>query len=265
MSYKLYNGDCLELMDKIPDKSIDMVLCDLPYGTTANEADIALPFDKLWSQYSRVVKDNGAIVLFAQGLFYIDLVNSNRALFRYDLVWDKGLITGFLNAHNMPLRQHEQIAVFYKEMPTYNPQMTQGSPLHGRGKAYMVKDNKNNNYGSFGNVEDTRKGSTEKYPTSILYCQKPHPSVAVHRTEKPVPLLEYLIKTYTNEGDTVLDNTMGSGSTGVACLNTERNFVGIELDSDYFEICKKRMFEINGERAEEIIGDATIAFGGMLL
>lgn len=213
-------GDCLELMKEIPDQSVDLVLCDLPYGVTNNKCDIVIPFDLLWKQYKRIIKENGVVVLFAQGLFYVDLVNSNRPWFKYDLSWNKKLVTGFLNAKRMPLRQHEQIAVFYKKQPTYNPQFTYGEPLHTKGTKYKDKPVKNQNYGDFKTIDDNRKGSTEKYPTSILEFQKPHPSVAKHRTEKPIPLLEYLIKTYTNECDVVLDNCMGSGSTGVACVNT---------------------------------------------
>ena len=238
-------GDCLEVMKDIPDKSIDMILCDLPYGVTANKKDVALPFDKLWEQYCRVIKDNGCIVLFGQGLFFVDLIKSNVQMFRYDIVWDKSLTSGFLNAKRMPLRQHEQLAIFYKKQPTYNPQFTQGKPLHGKGTAYKTKQPQNNNYGFFENTEDNRKGCTDKYPTSIFRFSKPHPSKAVHPTQKPVALLEYLIKTYTNEGETVLDNCMGSGSTGVACVNTNRNFIGIELDENYFNIAKERIEEAN--------------------
>lgn len=241
--YQLTNADCLDCMKEIGDKSIDMILCDLPYGTTQHEFDVIIPFKPLWEQYSRVIKDSGAIVLFCQGTFYVDLVNSNRKMFRYDLIWDKQLVSGFLNAKRMPLRQHEQIAVFYKKLPTYNPQFTQGQPLHTKGSRYKSKPIKNQNYGVFDAVEDNRAGSTEKYPTSILSFQKPHPSVALHRTEKPVALLEYLIKTYTNEGEIVLDNCMGSGSTGVACINTNRNFIGIEKDANYFNIAQKRISE----------------------
>ena len=238
---QLYKGDCLEIMPSIPDKSIDMILCDLPYGTTQNKADKRLPFAPLWKQYKRIIKDNGCIVLFAQGEFYIDLVQSNRKWFRYDMVWDKVLTTGFLNAKRMPLRRHEQIVVFYKKLPTYNPQFTQGKPLHGKGTAYKGKELKNNNYGKFNALEDTRKGTTEKYPTSILQFAKSHPSVAKHITEKPIALLECLIKTYTNESETVLDNCMGSGSTGIACVNTNRNFIGIELDDKNFENARERI------------------------
>ena len=237
--YKLLQGDCLELMKDIPDKSIDMILCDLPYGVTQNKLDITLPFDKLWEQYNRIIKDNGCIALFAQGLFYIDLISSNRKMFKYDLVWDKELVSGFLNAKKMPLRRHEQIAIFYKKLPSYNPQFTQGKPAHSKGNAYKSKDVVNHNYGKFKPVETNT--NTLKYPTSILKFQKPHPSQTLHRTEKPILLLEYLIKTYTNEGETVIDNCMGSGSTGVACINTNRNFIGMELDKEYFKIAKDRI------------------------
>ena len=237
----LLQGDCLELMEDIPDKSIDLILCDLPYGTTRNSWDEVIPFDKLWAQYNRIIKDNGAILLFAQGKFYVNLVSSNMKMFRYDLVWDKELVSGFLNAKRMPLRRHEQVAVFYKHLPTYNPQFTQGKPLHSKGTAYQTKELTNNNYGDFKATDDDRAGSTEKYPTSIIKFQKPHPSVCVHPTQKPIELLEYLIKTYTNEGDTVLDNCMGSGSTGVACKNTDREFIGMELDEKYYKIACERL------------------------
>lgn len=243
MLIRLLKGDCLEIMKTIPDKSINMILCDLPYGVTQNKLDIAIPLDRLWKQYERIIKDNGAIVLFAQGGFYIDLVNSNRKLFRYDLVWDKQLTSGFLNAKRMPLRQHEQIAVFYKKLPTYNPQFKEGKPLHSKGTSYKDKEHKNQNYGEFKMTDDNRAGSTQKYPTSILSFAKPHPSIAMHRTEKSIPLLEYLIKTYTNESETILDNCMGSGTTGVACVNTNRNFIGIEITDKYFDIAKNRILE----------------------
>lgn len=237
----LWLGDCLEKMKDIPNRSIDMIICDLPYEITANPFDIALSFDRLWQQYERIIKNNGCIALFGQGTFYVDLVNSNRKLFRYDLVWDKGLITGFLNAKQMPLRQHEQIAIFYKKQPVYNPQYTEGKPLHSKGKKYKNKEIKNQNYGKFNATEDDRAGSTTKYPTSILSFNKPHPSVALHRTEKPVALLEYLIRTYTNEGALVLDNCMGAGSTMLACVNTNRRGIGIEIDDGYFNIAKERV------------------------
>lgn len=239
----LHQGDCLEIMKDIPDKSVNMILCDLPYGVTANSKDVTLPFDLLWEQYNRIITNNGCIALFAQGKFYIDLVNSNPKMFRYDLVWDKETTTGFLNARRMPLRQHEQIAIFYKSIPVYNPQYSQGIPLHSRGNSRFEKEMKNENYNFINHPEDTRIGCTEKFPTSILRFEKPHSSIAVHRTEKPVGLCQYLIKTYTNEGMTVLDNCMGSGTTGVACVLSNRKFIGIEIDEKYFQVAKKRIIE----------------------
>lgn len=242
----LIHGDCLVEMTKIPDKSVDMILCDLPYevlnkGNKHAQWDRLLPFDQLWQHYERVIKDNGAIVLFAQGMFTAQLMMSNPKLWRYNLVWDKVLTSGFLNAKRMPLRSHEDICVFYKELPTYNPQMQEGKPLHSKGSAYKEKELTNNCYGSLGITDDKRKGYTDKYPTSIVRFQKPHPSIAVHPTQKSVELCEWLIKTYTNEGEVVLDNCMGSGSTMAACVNTKRNGIGIELDDNYFKIAQKRV------------------------
>jgi site-specific DNA-methyltransferase (adenine-specific) len=236
-------GDCLVEMNKIADGTIDMILCDLPYGTTQNKYDTTLPFDKLWEHYERIIKDNGAIVLFGQGLFFIDLINSNRKLFRYDLVWDKQLVTGFLNANKMPLRVHENIAVFYKQLPTYNPQYTNGKPLHSKGKSYISKEHKNENYGKYKTTDDTRAGSTQKHPKSIISFKKPHPSKAQHRTEKSVEMTEWLIKTYTNENDLVLDNCIGSGTTALAAIKTKRNYIGIENDEKYYNVTIKRIEE----------------------
>lgn len=244
MTIKLLKGDCLEIMNVIPDKSIDMILCDLPYGVTAkNKWDTIIPFEKLWECYDRVSKENCAIILFGQDKFTVECIMSNKKIHRYNLIWDKVLPSGFLNANRMPLREHEDIMVFYKKLPTYNPQKIKGVPCHKKGKSVgKMNDSilQNNNYGNSRCVET--KGDM-KFPTSILKFQKPHPSKSVHPTQKPIELLEYLIKTYTNEGDTVLDNCMGSGSTGVACLNTNRNFIGIELDSNYFETARKRIEE----------------------
>lgn len=230
-------GDCLQRMKELPDHSVDMILCDLPYGVTANELDIVIPFDLLWEQYNRLTKDNSAILLFGQGIFYIDLVDSNRKMFKYDLVWDKVLTSGFLNANRMPLRRHEQIAVFYNNQPVYNPQMVKGKPNHNVGD--ITREKTNNNYGDFERVNPSYDGM--KYPTSIISYEKPHPSISQHRTEKSVPMLEYLIKTYTDKGMVVLDNCMGSGTTGLACINTERNFIGIEKDENYFKISCDRI------------------------
>ena len=246
MNVELINGDCLEEMKKIPDGSVDMILCDLPYnvlnkGNKNASWDRLLPFDQLWEQYNRIIKDSGAIVLFAQGMFTAQLMMSNPDMWRYNLIWDKMLVSGFLNAKKMPMRSHEDILVFYKSLPTYNPQMTKGQPLHGKGTSYMCKDITNNCYGDIKGAEDDRKGSTDKYPTSIVRFQKPHPSCSVHPTQKSVELCEWLIKTYTNEGETILDNCMGSGTTGVAAINTDRNFIGIELTEKYFKIAKERI------------------------
>ena len=240
-NYQLINGDCLEEMKNISDKSIDMILCDLPYGTTKNKWDCIIPFDKLWEQYNRVIKDNGAIVLFGNGIFTAELIISNKKMWRYNLVWDKVLPSGFLNAKKMPMRNHEDVCVFYKKLPTYNPQMWIGEECHSRGNVIgkSQKDfSRNTNYGDFSAVET--EGNL-KYPKSILTFSKPHPSISIHPTQKPVELLEWLIKTYTNEGETVLDNCMGSGSTGVACVNTNRKFIGIELDQEYYKIAKDRI------------------------
>ena len=241
---KIYLGDCLERMTEIEDNSVDLILTDLPYGVTNHKSDIIIPFEPLWEQYKRVLKSNGVVALFAQGIFYVDLVCSNREWFKYDLVWDKILTTGFLNANKMPLRSHEQIAIFYNGIPTYNPQKTEGKPLHSKGTAYKTKESVNNNYGDY-EVLECDLTNTKKFPKSILTFQKPHPSVAQHRTEKAIPLLEWLIKTYTNKGEVVLDSCCGSGTTCVACMNTKRNYIGIEKDAEIYERAKKRLCREN--------------------
>lgn len=241
--WMIANADCLYYMPLMPEKSIDLILCDLPYGTTYNKDDIRIPLDRLWEQYERLIKPNGCIALFADGMFMADLMKSNEKWWKYNLVWDKVLKTGFLNSHRMPLRQHEEICIFYNKPPTYNPQFTHGDPLHGQGKRSLSLEEvpNNKNYGAFKAIGDERKGSTEKYPSSILRFQKPHPSKALHRTEKPVELCEWLIKTYTNEGDRVLDNCMGSGSTGVAAIRNRRIFLGIEKDQGYYKTAEERL------------------------
>jgi site-specific DNA-methyltransferase (adenine-specific) len=225
-------GDCLEVMKEIPDKSIDMILCDLPYGTTRNKWDSVISLDKLWEQYSRIIKDNGAIVLFSQMPFTAELVHSNLNLFKYEWIWQKENGTGFLNAKKMPLKIHENIEIFYKKTPTYNPQMRKGfkpySQMSGRGSS---------NYGEQIRVQTINDG--ERYPIDIIEFKRDKEKL--HPTQKPIGLLEYLIKTYTNENETVLDNCMGSGSTGVACINTNRNFIGIELDENYYKIACERI------------------------
>ena len=192
----------------------------------------------MWECYKRVIKNNGAIVLFADGMFMAELMLSNKKMWKYNIVWDKVLTSGFLNANRQPLRAHEELVVFYKKQPTYNPQKTKGKPNHSKGTS---KKNTNNNYGKFEIVDNREELGDMKHPTSIWRYQKPHPSKMVHPTEKPLDCIEALIKTYTNEGDLVLDNTMGSGSTGVATKQLNRNFIGMELDPKYFEIAKKRI------------------------
>jgi DNA modification methylase len=237
----LRNGDCLEEMKNIPDKSIDMILCDLPYGTTKNKWDSIIPLNKLWEQYERVIKDNGAIVLFSQMPFTAELVYSNLKLFKYEWIWQKENGTGFLNAKKMPMKIHENILVFYKKTPTYNPQMRTGF------KSYKCKQGRHSTiYGAYEQGHITESNG-ERYPIDVIEFKK---DSGLHPTQKPVALLEYLIKTYTNDGETVLDNCMGSGSTGVACINTNRNFIGIELDTNYYNIAKNRINELLKKKGE---------------
>ena len=232
---KLLYGDCLELMKDIPEHSIDMVLADLPYGTTQNKWDSIIPFTPLWAQYDRVCKENAAIVLFSQMPFTANLYMSKPEYFRYELIWNKKLSTGFLNANKMPLKQHENILVFYKKLPVYNPEMeTRGNV---RAKGTGGKDSTNYRTG-IGRVEHK---NNIYFPTSIITFSNANNTSKVHPTQKPVALLEYLIKTYTNENETVLDNCMGSGSTGVACIRCNRSFIGIEKDAKYFDIARERI------------------------
>ena len=233
---QLYNGDCLDVMKNIENKSIDMILCDLPYGMTQNQWDSCILLDLLWEQYNRIIKPNGAIVLTSQGLFTARLILSQPKLYKYKWVWEKSKATNFLNAKKQPLRKHEDVCVFYKKQPTYNPQMTEGKP-YDKG---IRKNQLSGSYGDFQPVHVQSDG--ERYPVDIVYAKTAESEgEVVHPTQKPVALLEYLIKTYTTEGEKVLDNCMGSGSTGVACKNTNRNFVGIEKDEKYYEISKVRM------------------------
>ena len=230
----LRQGDCLEVMKDIPDKSIDMILCDLPYGTTKNKWDSVIDLNELWTGYERIIKDNGAIILFSQMPFTAELTHSNLKLFKYEWIWEKDNGTGFLNAKKMPLKIHENILVFYKKLPTYNPQMRTGF------KPYKCKQGRHStNYGAYEQGHITESNG-ERYPIDIIEFKK---DSGLHPTQKPVALLEYLIKTYTNEKETVLDNCMGSGSTGVACINTNRNFIGIELSEEYYNIAVRRINE----------------------
>ena len=235
---KIYNEDCLVGMNDIPDKSIDMILCDLPYGTTKNKWDSIIDLDELWNHYNRIIKDNGAIVLTAQTPFDKVLGVSNLKMLKYEWIWEKTSATGHLNAKKMPMKAHENILVFYKKPPTYNPQKTTG---HER-KVSTAKHKRNSkNSSNYGESSATTYDSTERYPRSVQLFSTDKQKSSLHPTQKPVALFEYLIKTYTNEGDLVLDNCMGSGTTAVACMNTNRNFIGIELEEKYYNIAKQRI------------------------
>lgn len=246
--FDLRQGDCLELITEIPDGSVDMVLCDLPYGMTRCKWDVQIPLDKLWEQYNRVVKENGAIILFAMEPFASYLRLSNIKNFKYDWVWDKVKGTGFLNAKKQPLRGHEMVCVFYRKQCEYNPQKTKGCPRKVSTRKHKENCRETENYGKHGL---TSYDSTERYPRSILTVSTDTQKSALHPTQKPVFLLEYLIRTYTSPGDTVLDNCMGSGSTGVACVNAGRGFIGMELDEKYFEIAEKRIEEAWNRKASD--------------
>lgn len=249
MDIQLYNGDCLELMKNIPDQSVDMILCDLPYGTTnRNKWDVIIPFKQLWAEYSRIIKYNGCIALFADEPFTSKLICSNEKLFKQRITWDKDRGAGFLNAKRMLLKQTEDICLFYKKLPTYNPQMVKTTPDRVRPITDKFKENISMNYGEVKSVHhDDGYDPEMRYPTNLVKfssmtgeCNNLN---RLHPTQKPVELLEWLIKTYTNKNEVVLDNCMGSGSTGVACIKTNRNFIGIELDKGYFDIAEKRINE----------------------
>ena len=248
-NYTLIFGDTIEEMKKLPDKSINMILCDLPYGKTQNRWDVVIPFVPLWEQYTRIIKERSPIVLFGQGGFSAKLILSNEAWYRYTIIWEKTQPTGFLNANRMPLRSHEDMIVFYKNLPKYNPQKTTGHPpVH----SYTKHTSDGSNYGKT-KIGISGGGSTERHPTSvwgfpedidrIWTFKKDIQKSSLHPTQKPVALLEKLVLTYSDKGGIILDNTSGSFSTGVACQNTDRGFIGIEDDIKYFELGKKRMEE----------------------
>lgn len=236
----LLGGDCLTLMQEIPDKSIDMVLCDLPYGTTHNKWDTQISFELLWEQYKRIVKDNGAIALFCDGMFMADLMTSNRKMWRYNLIWSKPNGSDYLNANFKPLKSHEEIAIFYKKKPTYNKQYWYSKPYKA-----IKGGRRSSNYDKHAPVITPDNPDGKRNPLSVLNFN--YDKEKFHPTQKPVALCEWLIKTYTNEGETVLDNCCGAGSTGVACMNTNRRFIGIELDEKYLSIAKERLGLLDAE------------------
>ncbi len=252
---KIYNEDCLEGMKRIDDASIDAIICDLPYEALHKnnpnaQWDRMIPFAPLWEQYERVIKENGAICLFSQGMFTAKLMMSNPKLWRYNLVWDKCRTTGFLNANRMPLRCHEDIAVFYKSLPVYHPQYMDGEPNHPHGNGKHKRTNQC--YGEYGRDYQGRTcesvprvASTvpngKKLPRSIISIKKEHESTVFHPTQKPVELIRYLIRTYTNSGGVILDNCMGSGTTAVAAIRERRHFLGFELNKEYFDKAQQRI------------------------
>lgn len=232
---KLINDDCLQAMKDIADKSIDMIFTDLPYGITACRWDSVIPFEPLWKQYNRIIKDNGTILLTATQPFATKVINSNPNMFRYEWIWEKEQGTNFLMAKKQPLRVHENILVFYKKLPKYNPQFTQDKPYYRTG-GYSGEIS--------GQVKKTRTVNTsgKRYPRTIQKFQR---EVGYHPTQKPVDLVSYFIKTYTDTGDVVLDSCMGSGTTGIACRETDRSFIGIELEERYFKIAEWRIMQLD--------------------
>jgi site-specific DNA-methyltransferase (adenine-specific) len=288
MINKIHLGDCLEVMKKIPDGSVDMVLCDLPYGTTNCKWDSIISFEKLWEQYNRVCKKNAAMVFTASNPFTAALIMSNPKYFKYTWVWEKSKATGYLNAKKMPMRAHEDICIFYRKPPTYNPQKTKGTPydkgtghrptsVYGsQGQKAKNKRRKELNKMTLEQVKDEMKTNgidltnvTKKeqmidmlvkkvesikvhvknesglrYPRTVQYfktAESEGRKSVIHPTQKPVLLFEYLIKTYTNEGEVVLDNCIGSGTTAIACINQNRKYIGIELDEEYYNKCNERI------------------------
>ena len=240
--HKIIYGDCIELMPEIPNKSIDMILCDLPYGTTVNSWDNIIPFEPLWIQYERIIKDNGAIVLFGSQPFTTDLINSNRKLFRYELIWEK-LPTGFLGAKRRPLKTHENILVFYKKQPTYNYQ-----EFTTKVNKLCMRPSNNKSGRNWGYIPHGEKyiQTDEDYPTTILNI--PNPNIkTIHPTQKPIALFECVITAYTNKNNLVLDNCVGSGTTLVACERLKRNSIGIELSKEYCELAFERLSEAVGQ------------------
>lgn len=231
---KIYNEDCLIGMNRIPDKSVDMILCDLPYGNTRNKWDVVIPFAPIWQQYERIIKDNGVIVLTGTGKFSAKLLLSNERLYRYTLIWEKTRASNFLNANKMPLENHEDILVFYKRLPVYNPQKEMGKPY------IRSRSGLSTNYDTLNGADTTTINSGDRHPKSVIKIANPNFD-SLHPTQKPIELFSYLIRTYTNPGDIVLDNCLGSGTTAISCIQEGRNYIGFEKDEQYYNVCMERI------------------------
>ena len=237
---KLYNGDCLKIMKDIPDKSIDFICADLPYGSTANKWDTIIPFDKLWEHYKRIMKDDCAIALFGTGIFAYKLALSNEKMYKYDIIWSKSKSGSAFTAKYRPVSKHENILIFGKGRTKYNPQLEKGEPYYRKRKPNKGDKPNNHKLGVISESETINTGF--RYPGTVKFSQqKWRRQDQIHPTQKPVELIEWLVKSYTNEGDLVLDNTMGCGTSGLACKNLNRNFIGIELDEEYFNIAENRI------------------------
>lgn len=251
--YQIFNEDCISGMSKLETGSVDAIICDPPFGSTDSSFDVRLPMEGMWREFNRVAKENAAIVLFSQLPFAVDLINANRKMFRYEWVWLKTRACGFLNANRMPLRAHENILIFYRKLPTYNPQ------FH-KGKAYerVQKEELRNNRSVYqGRKQSVTKNDGEHYhPLDVIKFAPPMSNSKTeprfHPTQKPVDLMEFLVKTYTNEFETVLDATMGSGSTGVACMNSRRRFIGFETDKQFFDVSRQRLDRAIAERSQQL-------------
>jgi site-specific DNA-methyltransferase (adenine-specific) len=256
MVNKVFHGDCLEVMKSIPDGSVDMILCDLPYGTTACKWDVIIPFDNLWKQYERIIKSNGAIVLTASQPFTSTLINSNIKNYKYNWVWVKNTGSGIAQAKYSPMRYNEDVCVFYKSLPTYNAQLierTEGSKK--RCKTPITNGGNGEHIQLVKTV--TQYDSNFKNPSNVIYFNTdPNSKGKLHPTQKPVSLMEYFVRTYTNEGEIVLDNTAGSGTTAIACINTNRNYILIEKEQKYFDVINERIDKHNKRYDGELSFDA---------
>lgn len=247
--YKIHPSGALHLLPEVDDKSVDLILTDLPYEQTKNKWDIIISPLDLWNQYNRIIKNNGVILLFGQGLFTAVMMQSNINMWKYNLIWDKVLKTGHLNAELMPLRQHEDIMVFSGKNSTYNPQKVKGDKNHLKNTKSQI----NNNYGAFENMDNSDELGNMKHPGSLLKFQKPHPSICIHPTQKPLKLIEYLIKTYSNVGDVIHDSCLGSETTLEACMNTNRNCIGFEI-SDKWEYNYKKCLRLDNSKLTDTWG-----------